>query len=455
MSVLWTHKDAARATGGRAVGNWYVNGLSIDTRSLGVGDLYVPLKDIRDGHEFIPMAYEKGAGAVISEREIEDVPALIVSDSLTALEALAVAARERSGATRIAVTGSVGKTSVKEMIAHICRAAGKTHNSVKSFNNHWGVPLTLAGMPQETQYGVFEMGMNHAGELLALTDIVRPDITIITKIAAAHLEHFKDVEAIAKAKAEIFKGMKTGGIVILNADDEFFKYLSNRANEQGLDIVSVGTGAANVRISNSKPRGHGLETKISGADFNLGLHLQNSGDHHALNAGFALASASILGIDLPIAVKALEALKPLAGRGARFETVLGAHGVIIIDESYNANPTSMRAALAAFGGLEEPCYKIAVLGGMGELGADEIALNTSMIEPILEHGIDKVITVGSLMRGLCEALPEPKRGAWVARVEDVIPVLTKEIKPNSAVLLKASNAIGFGGVVTQLKRKNT
>ena len=183
MSALWTHFDAAKATGGTAIGTWSVGALSIDTRSIGPGDLFVPLKDIRDGHDFIPMAYEKGAGAVISEHEITDAPALIVKDSLKALEGLAIAARKRSGAKRIAVTGSVGKTSVKEMIAHICRAAGNTHASIKSFNNHWGVPLTLAGMPQDTKYGVFEMGMNHEGELAALTQIVRPHIAIITKIA--------------------------------------------------------------------------------------------------------------------------------------------------------------------------------------------------------------------------------------------------------------------------------
>jgi len=225
MSVLWTSSEAAVATGGKIIGDWSVSDLSIDTRSLTEGDLFVPLKDVRDGHDFIPMAYEKGAGAVISERPIENVPALIVKDSVQALRNMAIASRNRSKAIRIAVTGSVGKTSLKEAIATICEASGETHKSQKSFNNHWGVPFTLAAMRQTTKYGIFEVGMNHRGELADLSPIIRPDIAIITKIAPAHLAFFENVEEIADAKAEIFDGMVVGGTAILNRDDTFFEHL--------------------------------------------------------------------------------------------------------------------------------------------------------------------------------------------------------------------------------------
>ena len=265
MSALWTHINAAKATDGQAVGQWSVQGLSIDTRSLVPGDLFVPLKDIRDGHDFIPMALEKGAAAVISERPMGDVPALVVKDSLSALEHLARAARKRSSAIRIAVTGSVGKTSVKELIATLCRGAGKTHASIKSYNNHWGVPLTLAGMAHDTQFGVFEMGMNHAGELKALSEIVAPNIAVITKIAAAHMAHFESIDAIALAKAEIFDalsgdGFSENGIAILPADSPHFAFLKDqvRAQHPKARILSFGhhqTADARILAAQETTRG--------------------------------------------------------------------------------------------------------------------------------------------------------------------------------------------------------
>ncbi|MEE9346757.1 MAG: UDP-N-acetylmuramoyl-tripeptide--D-alanyl-D-alanine ligase [Robiginitomaculum sp.] len=454
MSVLWTGLDAARATGGNAIGAWSVSGLSIDTRTIKPGELFVPLKDMRDGHDFIPMALEKGA-VVMSERAIDSVPALKVNDALIALRGLAVAARARCDALRIAVTGSVGKTSVKEAIYVALSPSAKTHKSVKSFNNHWGVPLTLALMPRETQYGVLETGMNHAGELSDLSKLLAPNIAIITKIAEVHLEHFENIKAIARAKAEIFDGMEAGGTAILNADDDFFKFLSGKAKARGLKVVSVGVApSADICISGITASGRGLKAVISGDGFQVGLDLQNSGEHHALNAGFAIAAAYCAGANITKAAKALSALAPLKGRGEVFTSTIEGFKATIIDESYNANPTSMSAAIAAFGRSEKSAHKIAILGGMGELGKDELALNAAMAAPLLAHNIDRVITVGPLMRGLHNALPAAMRGPWVASATDVLSVLKTEIKQGSAVMLKGSNSIGLGAVITQLKQGN-
>ena len=381
---LWSAKDAAAATGGKPIGDWSVDGLSINTRTIKSSDLFVPLKDTRDGHDFIPDAIAKGA-AVISERPISDAPALIVDDSLKALRALGVAACKRSGALRIAVTGSVGKTSVKEAIYAALCADAKTHRSIKSFNNHWGVPLTMAVMPMESQFGVFETGMNHAGELSDLSALLAPHIAVITKIAAVHLEHFANVEAIAAAKAEIFDGMSAGGTAILPKDDAFFDYLSARALDKGLKIVAVGA-----------------------SDIDGSLKLQNLGEHHALNAAFALCASQLCGVDMTRAKQGLEMMPMLEGRGASFAANLDGKRITVIDEAYNANPTSMRAAFQA-ASLHKG-RKIAVLGDMGELGDTAPTFHAELAQPISDASFSKVITVGPLMTCLQQALNPSLRG---------------------------------------------
>ena len=451
MSVLWTHMDAARATGGKAVGNWSVNGLSIDTRSLKEGQLFIPLKDIRDGHDFIPAALEKGAGAVISEHSIEDVPALIVEDSLKALEDLAIAARKRSGATRIAITGSVGKTSVKEMVAQICRAAGKTHNSIKSFNNHWGVPFTLAGMAQDTEYGVFEMGMNHAGELAALTKIVRPDIAVITKVAPAHLAHFKSVEEIAKAKAEILSGLADGGVAILPKDSDYFDILRTycKGNSQG-DWLSFGWCAhADAVITRSQQNPHGSISSINIAGQTYNVELPIAGEHWVENAACALLIAHTAGIDLKIAVNALKVMPKIQGRGAVYELSLRGKSVTLVDESYNANPESMAAAIAVLG--LKTSRKIAVLGDMLELGDDENALHEDIFGRLQDANVDLVLTCGSRMKSLHDVLPESVNAGWFSDYEKCLAGLLNQVQDGDWVMVKGSNASGMGKLVAALK----
>jgi len=452
MSALWTSTQAAKATGGKAVGAWKINALSIDTRSINEGDLFVPLKDIRDGHDFIPMAYEKGAGAVISERMITDAPALIVKDSLQALCDLAAAARERSGAKRIAVTGSVGKTSVKEMIAHICRAAGSTHASIKSFNNHWGVPLTLTGMPQNTKFGVFEMGMNHEGELADLAQIVRPNIAIITKVAPAHLAHFKSVEAIANAKAEIFSGTANDGIAILPTDSAYFNQLSELAKPRNKIYTFGRQENANARIIKSVFMAQGSVSTIDVLGVRAEVTLPVAGAHWVENAACALLTTVLAGVKLSIAVKALKKMHKIQGRGEVHSLVLGGKSITLIDESYNANPESMRAAIASLG-LSDG-RKIAVLGDMLELGDTQEQLHAALLKPVEENKIDSVITCGALMKSLYGALPASLNGGWFENYTDAQSGLMGTLKDGDIVMIKGSNASGMGKLVDALKNKN-
>ncbi|MBN4055732.1 UDP-N-acetylmuramoyl-tripeptide--D-alanyl-D-alanine ligase [bacterium AH-315-J23] len=449
MSVLWTHTDAAAATGGRAVGQWSVSGLSIDTRSLEEGQLFVPLKDIRDGHDFIPLAFEKGAAAVISEHEVQQAPALIVLDSLKALEDLAIAARKRSTATRIAVTGSVGKTSVKEMIAAICREAGNTHASIKSFNNHWGVPLTLAGMPQDTQYGVFEMGMNHAGELAELTKIVRPDIAVITKIAPAHLAHFKSVEAIASAKAEILSGLTENGVAILPRDSEYYDSLAERIGRTGR-VSSFGWHAqADACIIETHLTTRGSRSVIRIADQDFEVELPLPGKHWVENAACALLATYHVGVRLDASIKVLKNMHKIQGRGETHALSIRGQKINLIDESYNANPESMAASIAVLG-LSKG-RKIAVLGDMLELGDKEASLHVQLLGPLRNAKIDQVITCGEHMKNLHNVLPKSMSAGWFPDHEKCLAGLLNQVQDGDVIMVKGSNASGMGKLVAGLK----
>ncbi len=451
MSALWTHIDAANATGGKAVGDWSVNGLSIDTRSLKNGDLFIPLKDIRDGHDFIPMALEKGAGAVISEHPITDAPALIVEDSLKALEDLAIAARKRSGATRIAITGSVGKTSVKEMIAHICRAVGQTHNSIKSFNNHWGVPFTLAGMAKDTEYGVFEMGMNHAGELAALTKIVRPNIAVVTKVAPAHLAHFNSVADIAKAKAEILSGLADSGMAILPKDSDYFDVLRTHCQGEWQSFGWCARADAQILVSRQTAHGSVSTIHIAGREYEVNLPI--AGAHWVENAACALLAVHSANIDLDSAVKALKTLPNIQGRGEVHALSIKGKSVILIDESYNANPESMAAAIAVLG--LNIGRKIAVFGDMLELGDGENALHADLLEPIQSAKIDQVLTCGVRMKNLYNVLPKAVNAGWFSGHKKCLAGLLEQVQDGDTIMVKGSNASGMGKLVAALKTQQT
>ena len=445
MSALWTHKSAQAACGGEAVGEWSVTGLSIDTRSLKEGDLFVPLKDIRDGHDFIPTAYEKGASAVLSERNIEDAPSLIVGDTLGALRDLAIAARTRSTAKRIAVTGSVGKTSVKEMIAHVCREFGKTHASIKSFNNHWGVPLTLAGMTQDTKYGIFEMGMNHAGELANLTKIVRPDIAVITNIAPAHLAHFKDVKAIAQAKSEILGGVVNGGIAILPRDSSHYELLAKSAKR----VASFGRHEqADARIIESQLTPEGSRSILSLYGRRVEVILPLAGKHWVDNAACVLLIAYYAGLKLDETLKALKTMYKISGRGEKIPLLLNGNTVTLIDESYNANPASMGAAIATLGLYQG--RKIAVLGDMLELGKREIDLHKDLAGNLKTAEIDQVMCCGNLMKTLHDTLPKPMQAGWHKDANSCLKSLEKNVQDNDTIMIKGSNASGMGKLVAAL-----
>jgi UDP-N-acetylmuramoyl-tripeptide--D-alanyl-D-alanine ligase len=453
---LWTSRGAAEASGGTAIGEWAVSGVSIDSRSLKAGELFVPLKDVRDGHDFIPAARETGAGAVMSETP-QDAPALIVGDSLKALTSMGRHRMQKSNALRIGVTGSAGKTSVKEALAHIFKAFGHTHKSLKSYNNHWGVPLTMARMPMATDYGIFELGMNHAGEIEALSKMLEPNIALINNVAGAHLAHFESLEKIADAKAEIIDGLAPGGIVVLNGDNEFTPYIRGLAEARGIAperIFTFGTDASNTAAIvdvRKHPQVTNIRLRIEGQQIDVTLPL--IGDHWVSNVAACMCCALAAKVDLRKAARQLRSLQAAKGRGARHSLTLDGKTFTLIDESYNANPASMRAAIGASAMLEG--RKIAVLGDMFELGADELALHAALAAPLESAGYARVITTGECMRALKGALPQKLRGAACADWAGAKAALMEEIETGDIVLIKGSNAAGLGQLVDALIKEGS
>ncbi len=448
MTVLWTSAEAAKATGGRVVGNWAATGVSIDTRSLKPGDLFVPLKDIRDGHDFIPMAIEKGAAAVLTEREVMDIPALIVPDTLEALRDLAVFACKRSAAKRIAVTGSVGKTSVKEVLALMCAVAGPAHKSLKSYNNHWGVPLTLALMPAQTKYGVFEAGMNHEGELSDLSALIAPNLAVITKIAPAHLAHFNSLEDIAKAKAEIVDGLAADGVLILPAEALRFGVFAD-LNTKVKTLTFGAEEGADARILATRTTENGTRATLSILGQSYTVNIPMPGAHWVENIACALLAAGQAGVDLQTAITALQNFEKLPGRGESQSLNIDGKAITLIDESYNANPESMRAAIAVLGLARG--RKIAVLGDMLELGATEDDLHAGLSTPLQAAGVDCVLTCGMRMKALATALPPTMNTGWTADWEACLDAFRNTLKDGDTVMVKGSNASGMGHLVAALK----
>lgn len=453
---LWTAADAAAATGGIASGEWEVFGISIDTRTIATGDLFVPLKDIRDGHDFIPMAQEKGAGAVVSEHKA-DGPALKVDDALDALTKLGQAGCARSKALRIGVTGSVGKTSVKEALAHMFAGFGKTHKSLASYNNHWGVPLTMARMPQNTQFGVFEMGMNHAGEMRALSDMLMPQIALITTVAGAHLAHFDNVEGIAHAKAEIIEGLTQGGTLILNGDNEYSPLIKTIAAKHGLapkQIMTFGSSPDDdvaVVDVRTHPEVTNIRLRIGGQQIDVTTPL--IGDHWVSNLAACMAVAKAAGLDLRKAARRFRTMGAIAGRGKSHALTIGGKAFTLIDESYNANPASMRAAIEVLSRAEG--RKLAVLGDMFELGADELSFHAQLSTPLEAAAVSRVFVTGECMRALRGALPQPMRAAWCKDWDAAKDALLNEIEQGDTVLIKGSNATGLGKLASALIKEGT
>jgi UDP-N-acetylmuramoyl-tripeptide--D-alanyl-D-alanine ligase len=464
MSRLWAldaMTAAMRAEGAGALPA-DVNGISIDSRTLVKGDAFFAIKgENRDGHDFVEGALKAGAGLAVLEREQRDrfagAPLLIVPDVLEALRDLARAARARMSAKIIAVTGSVGKTSTKEALRLALSAEGETHASIASYNNHWGVPLSLARCPAGAKYAVFEIGMNHAGEITPLTQLVRPHVGIITGIEPVHLEYFGSLEKIADAKAEIFSGVEPGGAVVLNRDNAQYERLATAARAAHIErVVSFGEhAAADARLMQFSLQADGstVEARILGQS--VTYKVGAPGRHLVLNSLAVLAAVSLAGADLALAALALNNLKPASGRGAR--TMLSVPGgkALLIDESYNANPASMRAAIALLGGapVGKRGRRIAVLGDMLELGPAGAELHRALADTIEAAEIDLVFCSGPLMRALWEALPSRARGGYAETAAGLESTVLAAIQAGDAVMVKGSLGSRMGPIVRALERQ--
>ncbi|RUO98331.1 UDP-N-acetylmuramoylalanyl-D-glutamyl-2,6-diaminopimelate--D-alanyl-D-alanine ligase [Hyphomicrobium sp.] len=461
MKPLWTSSQLIAALGVEPDGGdgVAVTGISIDTRTLQAGDLFVALKDQRDGHEFVSTAFKAGAAAALVStgytRQPGDGVLFRVSDPLAALVALGRAARARLApeARVIGVTGSAGKTGTKEMLRTCLSRLGATHASEKSYNNHWGVPLTLARMPEDTRFGVFEIGMNHAGEIRPLTKMVRPHAAIVTTVEAVHLEHFPSVAAIADAKGEIFEGLPQGGAAIIKFDNPHARRLRAIADILGTKPVTFGfDAAADVHASAFRASDDGSDMTINVRDKSYPVHLAMPGRHIAENALAVAAALDAIGVDVEMALAALADLAPPSGRGARSVLQLGGGEALLIDESYNANPASMKAALATLATVPRQKYgrRIAVLGDMLELGSDAPALHAGLKDAVDAAEVDLVFACGPHMQNLYDALPAAKKGGY-SPASAMGDILASQLRPGDVVMIKASNGTRLGAVVERLK----
>jgi len=454
---LWCREEVAAATGGSAGAPFSATGVAIDSRTLAPGDLFIAIRGPRvDGHDFVRAAFERGAAAAVVARLPKDVgarPLVLVSDTQAALDALGRAARARTRAKVAAITGSVGKTGTKEALSLALRRQGKVAASEASFNNQWGVPLSLARMPRDADYGVFELGMNHAGELAPLARLVSPHLAIVTTIEAVHLEFFGNLSRIAEAKAEIFLGLH-GGTAVLNRDNPYYQLLSDRARASGVARI-IGFGAhpeAEARLLSFKPSAVGSEVKARIGTAELDYRLGVPGRHWALNSLAALAAVSALGAEVAGAAAALAELAPLKGRGQRHRIRSEGGSFELIDESYNASPASMRAALEVLAAAlpRQGGRRIAVLGDMLELGPTGPELHASLAALIAAHRIDLVFTAGPLMAALDRALPPAVRGGHAESAEALAPLVAEAVKPGDVVAVKGSLGSRMGKVVEAL-----
>ncbi len=461
MTPLWTAAEIAAATGGQVHGDFSANGVSFDSREIIGGEVFVAMRgEALDGHGFVPQAIARGAAGLLVAEAINH-PHVRVADPNSALTALAVAARDRGPALRIGVTGSVGKTGVKEALKLALQrfAPDAVHASVKSYNNHTGVPLSLARMPRDSRFGVFEMGMNHAGELTALSALVRPRIAVVTWVASAHREFFASEAAIADAKAEIFSGLPAGGTAIIPHDNPHRDRLVAAAKAQGVNIVSFGIEpGADVRAEN-----HVLHPDCSAVTARIGEHrlifkIGMAGRHWVNNALAVLAAVHVAGGDLALAGLALGDLADLPGRGQRLRVAVAtasgdAGQAIVIDESYNANPASMAAALAVLGDIQPLRHgrRLALLGGMRELGALSDQFHAELAPKVVAAGIAAIILVGNEMKPLAAALARRLDVLHVANAVEARAEIDRLLAADDVLLVKGSNSLRLGDVVASLR----
>ncbi|MBI0534259.1 UDP-N-acetylmuramoyl-tripeptide--D-alanyl-D-alanine ligase [Roseomonas sp. KE2513] len=447
---LWDSASLQAATGGEVPEGVTVSGVSIDSRAVGAGELFIALRDARDGHEFVADALRRGAGCAMVDHEVEGAPLLRVADTLAGLTALGAAGRARSSAGIVAVTGSVGKTSTKEMLAAGLSAAGRVHAAAASYNNHWGVPLTLARMPVRVDFGVVEIGMNTRGEIAPLARLAKPHVAVVTVIAPAHLGRLGSLEAIAEEKADILEGLEPGGVAVLPAEGTQAELLQRRAAAAGVRAVLFGEGErAEARLVGWAGEADRQRFRVALGGDEIEVALAVPGRHMALNAVAAMAAARALGVESRRFAEGLTGFAALAGRGARVSIPLSGGAALLLDESYNANTTSMRAALAVLA-AQEGKRRIAVMGDMLELGDEGVAMHAALAGEAAASA-DLVFTCGPQMAALHAALPAGQRGAHAADSAALAPIVAEALRAGDAVLVKGSLGSRMAAVVRAIK----
>jgi UDP-N-acetylmuramoyl-tripeptide--D-alanyl-D-alanine ligase len=454
LSALWTSDEIAQATGGKASSAFEVTGLTFDSREVGPGDLFIAMPGtVHDGHQFVPQAIAAGAAGLVVSKPV-DAPHVLVEDTARALADLGWAARERSQAKIVGVTGSVGKTSTKEALYSALERwrPGKAHRSVKSYNNHTGVPLSLARMPRNCQYAVFEMGMNASGEIAGLTRMVRPHVALITAIAPAHIERLGSMEAIADAKSEIFEGLEPQGVAILPNDTPWRDRLVKAARRHAERIVTFGGGDADVHALHAvRSVGGGSLITAALCESDVTFTISQRGDHWVSNALAVLTSVEAVGGDIAVAGLALADMGGLTGRGERTHVRLEGGEALVIDESYNANPASMEATLKSLGAEVGVERRIAVLGPMLELGEQSERLHADLASAVLDARVEELVLVGDVMRPLEDALDGRISVTRAKDSDEAGHKVARLLRPGDAVLVKASNSVGLARVVKLLK----
>ena len=456
MSVLWTSDEIAAATGGTASAAFEATGVTFDSREVQPGDLFVAMPGpVYDGHKFVGGAFASGAAGAIVSQPVSG-PHVLVADTFAALQALARASRDHSDATIFGITGSVGKTSTKEALyAALDRnRPGKVHRSVKSYNNHTGVPLSLSRMPRDAEFAVLEMGMNNAGEIRALTAQVRPHVALITAIAPAHIETLGSEEAIADAKAEIFESLEPGGVAIIPNDTPHRDRLVRAARRYAERIITFGSGDADIHAVHAvSADGGGSLISAELLERELTFTISQRGEHWVSNALAVLAAVEAVGADVGLAGLALADLGGLKGRGRRHTVAIEGGELLLIDESYNANPASMAATLKSLGGERDVARRVAVLGPMRELGEHSEALHAGLAPAIVSANVEQLILIGDEMRPLEQALAGHPAPVLVDTVDEATDALRKLVRPGDAVLVKASNSVGLAKLVESMQRE--
>jgi len=460
-NIIWTAKEASQALDIACVSDWNATGVSIDSRTVEKGDLFIALKgDQGDGHDYIQKAFDNGAVAAVVSKKIESIDfdkLLIVDDTLIALNQLGIAARKRTSAKIIAITGSVGKTGTKELMQAALLPHGETHASVKSYNNHWGVPLSLARMHAGTDFGVFEIGMNHANEITPLSKMVQPDVAIITTIAPVHIENFENgIEGVVKAKSEIFDGMKTDAVAILNNDHAHYNSLEKNAVDQGLKVYSCGEDdQSNSKLLSILEAANGTRSEADIMGEKINFSLQIAGRHIALNSLLVFSTLKVLGLDLARSIDTLSRQEPVVGRGRREVLDVGERDnpITLIDESYNASPTAMEAAFKVLA-LIDPGRggrRIAVLGDMLELGKNSNQMHADLALPLKAANVDLVYTCGKRMKKLYDNLPANQQGAHKDSSQELAQIVPDVLIPGDVVMVKGSLGSKMSLVVEALR----